>query len=280
MPAVVKGRRTGRPLDASATRARYARPTSTVLGMKLSFASPCTDRGDTRVAALPSYHSAGSAGDAAPTVPRRRSRFFRSMSAHPKLWCFFFDLFASESPAATPPSAASRSPPCSSWPVPSGARVRRSRFYRWMFSPVLHPLLRGALACVPARAMRAARLHHAYATCATSTSATASPASSWTSAGSTPASSHGARVAPTPSWVAAEEARHVATPSSVAAEEAPATEEPAPTTGSRKPCPPSGRGSFIQSMSAPYFQQFAADRAEEAAAGRVFRGGTWKPAPA
>ena len=250
--------------------------------MKLSFGSPCPDRGDTRAAALPGYHSAGSAGDAPPTVPRTRSRFFRWMfsPAHPRLW-FFFDLIASESPAATTPPAASRSPLCSSWPVPNGACVRRSRFYRWMFSPVLHPLLRVALACLPARAMRAARLHHEYATCATSTSATASPASSWTSAGSTPASSHGARVAPTPSWVAAEEAGDVATPSSVAAEEAPATEEPAPTTGSRKPCPPSGRGSsFIQSMSAPYFQQFAADRAEEAAAGRVFRGGTWKPAPA
>ena len=248
------------------------------LCMGLSFASPCADRGDTRVAALRSYHCAG---DAAPTVPRRRSRFFRWMfsRAHPRLW-FFFDLIASESPAAATPSAASRSPLCSSWPVPGGACVRRSRFYRWMFAPVLHPLLRVALACLPARAMRAARLHQAYATCATSTSATASPASSWTSAGSTPASSHGARVAPTPSWVAAEEAAGVATPSSVVAEEATATEEPAPTTGSRKPCPPSGRGSFIQSMSAPYFQQFAADRAEEAAAGRVFRGGTWKPAPA
>ena len=96
--------------------------------------------------------------------------------------------------------------------------------------------------------------------------------------GSTPASSHGARVALTPSrWVAVEEAREVATPSSVAAEKTTATETPASTTGSRKPCPPSLGGSFIQSMSAPYFQQYAAERAAEAAAGRVFRGGTWKP---
>ena len=246
------------------TGSRLPQPPTT--GM--SFA--CTDRGDARVAALPSH--AGSAGDAARAVPRRRSRFFRWMFAHPRLW-FFFDLIASESPAGTTPSAA-RSP----WSVPTGARVRRSRFYRWMFSPVLHPLLRVALACLPARLMRAARLHLAYATCAASESATALPASSWTSAGSTPASSHGARVAPTPSrWVAAEEAREVATPSSVVAEKTTATEAPASTTGSRKPCPPSGGGSFIQSMSAPYFQQYAAERAAEAAAGRVFRGGTWKP---
>lgn len=243
--------------------------------MKLSFASP--DHSCTRVTALPSYHSEGSRAAASQNrrLPRTRSRFFRWMFSptHPRLW-FFFDLLASESPAAT--SAAAPSPLYSSRPVPGGARVRRSRFYRWMFAPVLQRLLRVALACLPARAMRAARLHHAYATCATPT---ASPASSSTSAGSTPSSSYGARVAPTPSAaLAPEEAGDVNTPYSVAVKEAP--DEFAPTTGSRKPCPPSGRGSFIQSMSAPYFQQFAADRAVEAAAGRVFRGGTWKPVTA
>ena len=115
---------------------------------------------------------------------------------------------------------------------------QRSLFFRCVAAPLLSPLVRVARAYLPARVFSTARLRQR-APLAQSTPT----ASMTTSASATPSSLE-------PS----EQQRE--------AEEEPSAPQLTPAT--KAATRPPRRGSFIQSMAAPYFVHFAAERAKQA----------------